>query len=180
MDLDTALPTPPTEEPKTPLPKKLIVLVGIILLLITLFSLYYFKIISFNQPTPKTPPPIASIPQSNEVPGLQKAKQLSTDYPQMIKMAFIQQQFQGTLKTVSENSWTIEAGGKSLTLTSQTNNKIRLVKQSKSASGSANLIAAKVIKPEEMNPGDLVLIDQVTNWQTGQSIVVSITVLLPQ
>ena len=38
----------------------------------------------------------------------------------------------------------------------------------------------KNFKPEEVKPGDQVLIDQMTDWQTGQSIVTNITVLLPQ
>ncbi len=179
----TAPSIPPITGTQAPLPKKgLIIIIGsIVLLVIILFSLYYFKIIKFK--TASTSPPaggsIASIPQSNEPAGLQKAKQLSIDYPQMVKRAFIQQQLQGTIKAASANSWTIEKDGKSLTLTNQTTNKIRFVKQAQSTNGSTKTLTAKEIKPEEVKPGDLVLIDQMTDWQSGQSVVTSITVLLP-
>lgn len=176
--MDQTAPQPEVIISQSPLPKKkLIILGGLIFLAIILFSLSYFKIINFK--TASTPTPIASIPQSNEATGLQKAKQLSTDYPQMVKRAFIQQQLQGTIKAVSENSWTIEKDGKTITLTNQTTNKVRFVKQSPSASGSAKILIAKEIKPEEVKPGDSVLIDQMTDWQSGQSTVTSITVLLP-
>ncbi len=48
--------------PKPPLPKKFIVLGGLILLAIILFSLYYFKIIKFK--TAPTPPPAVQVQPS--------------------------------------------------------------------------------------------------------------------
>lgn len=113
-------------------------------------------------------------------PGILAAQTMFTDYPQFIKKAFIQQQIEGTLKAVSENSWTLEEKGKTLTLASQDTNKIRFTKLPKIATGSSTkTISPTEIKPEEVKIGDLVSITQIINWQTGQVTITGITVLPP-
>ncbi len=114
-------------------------------------------------------------------PGVKTAQKMLADYPQFVKRTFIQQQIEGTLKATTENSWTIEVSGKSLTLTNESTNKIHFTKLPKTAtSGTTKTILPTEIKPEEMKVGDLVSINQLIDWQTGKVIITGITVLPPK
>lgn len=112
--------------------------------------------------------------------GLQAAQKLLTDYPQFIKRTIIQQQIEGTLKIIDENSWTIETEGKTLTLVNRNSNKIRYIKVPAVATGSAKILIPTEIKAADLEIGDLVSITQIIDWQTGQVIVTGITVLPPK
>ncbi|MDO8576786.1 MAG: hypothetical protein Q7R82_00420 [Candidatus Daviesbacteria bacterium] len=135
----------------------------------------------YTQVSKKPASPAATSPSQKpvELPsGLKAAQTMFTDYPQFIKKAFIQQQIEGTLKTVTENSWILEAKGKTLTLVSQGANKIRYTKLPKTATGSSTqAIILTEIKPEEMKVGDLVSINQIIDWQTGKVTITGITVI---
>lgn len=136
-------------------------------------SFLYTKVIKKPASTATTSQKTAELPS-----GLKAAQKMSADYPQFIKKAFIQQQIEGTLKAVTENSWTLEEKGKTLTLASQDTNKIRFTKLPKIATGSSTkTISPTEIKPEEVKIGDLVSITQIIDWQTGKVTITGITVL---
>lgn len=110
-------------------------------------------------------------------PGLQAAQSFLTNYPQFIKKTFIQQQIQGTLKNISPNNWTLESGNKTLTISNQGNNTVRLTKLPQVASSSSQSVSPIEIKPQDLKVGDVVSISQVIDWQTGAVTITGITVL---
>lgn len=123
---------------------------------------------------------LPSLQQTTDTPGFKTAQQMLTDYPQFVKRTFVQQQIEGTLKASNRNSWTLEAGGKTLVVTNQGDNKFRYTKLPKTASNSAQAVSPVEIKPADIKTGDLVLISQIIDWQTGQTTIVGITVLPPK
>lgn len=140
-------------------------------------SFFYTRVVK-NSPQSKftSPPPLKA---SNQA-GVKAAQKLFDDYPEFVKRAFIQQQIEGTLKSTIGNSWMLEAGGKSITLTNQGTNKIRYTKIPKIATGSSKVATPSEIKPEEIKTGNLLLIDQIIDWKTGKVTIVGITVLPPR
>lgn len=140
-------------------------------------SFFYTRVV--KQPiSPIVTPP--SQKTTDTQPGIKAAQKMFDEYPQFVKRTFIQQQIEGTLKSTIGNSWMLEAGGKSITLTNQGTNKIRYTKIPKIATGSAKVAAPTEIKPEEIKTGNLLLIDQIIDWQTGKVTIVGITVLPPR
>ena len=113
--------------------------------------------------------------------GIKTAQKMFADYPQFVKRTVIQQQIEGTLKATSGNNWTIEAGGKSLTLVNDNTKQVRFTKLPKIATGSSNkAISPTEIKAEEVKIGDSLSISQLIDWQTGKVTIVGITVLPPR
>lgn len=151
---------------------------GVLLLsgLIIGSSFLYTKVV--KKPGSSTPPSLQQT--TNNQAGFKTAQKLFDDYPQFVKRAFIQQQIEGALKTTSGNNWTLESGGKSITLANQGTNKIRYTKIPKIATGSAKVAAPTEIKPEEIKTGDLLLVDQIIDWKTGKVTILGITVLPPR
>ena len=110
--------------------------------------------------------------------GIRTAQEYANNYPQLVKQTFIQQQIQGTLTMINDNNWTIEAGGRSLTLSNQGANKVYITKLPKVASGSAQKVVSPTeIKPQDLKVGNEVVINLLIDWQTGKVTIVGITVL---
>lgn len=156
-------------------------LIGLLVLLGLIIAVTYF-LPQYNKGTknpflPEFTPPSA---QDSKDLGLKAAQKLLTDYPQFVKKAFIQQQIEGTLKIIDENSWTIETEGKTLTLVNRNNNKIRYIKIPTVATGSAKVLIPTEIKAADLKIGDLLSITQMIDWQTGKVTITGITVLPPK
>lgn len=164
-------------------PRKTWLVIGILLLAVVAAAALFYNQIVLKKPlffTPPSPEKPADT-QADTQPGLTAAQKLLTDYPQFIKKAFIQQQIEGTLKAVSENSWTLEEKGKTLTLANQGTNQVRFTKLPKIATGSSTkTVSPTEIKPEEVKIGDLLSISQMIDWQTGKITITGITVLPPR
>jgi|GEM_PF-2202709 hypothetical protein len=159
------------------IPIKIRWLLGLLVLLGLIVAGSYFiprNIINKSSLPDFTPPP----KEDAKDRGLKAAQKLANEYPKLIKRAFIQQQIEGTLKAKEENSWTIEAGGQTITLLNQSTNKVFLSKLPKVASKSSTPVIYPVeIKPEDLKVGDFISINQLIDWQTGQIIITGITVL---
>lgn len=109
--------------------------------------------------------------------GVKQTKDAFSKYPKLTKRAFIQQQFQGTLKTMTGTSWTLEAEGQTITITSDAAANIRYSKLPKNATSSAQSAIPVEIKPGELKVGETVVVGRNIDWQTGTSSSVSIIVL---
>lgn len=120
------------------------------------------------------------ISQIKSPAGLDKAQMITKTYPQLVKRAFIQQKIEGTLKAASDKSWTVEKAGQTLTLTNEGINKVRYFKIEKSATSSAQPTPPKEIPPQAIKIGDLVAISQTIDWESGNTMVVSVTLIPPE
>ncbi len=150
------------------------------ILLLTAFIVggsYLYKVI--GKPTSLIPTTTTS-QKTTVSTGLQATQKMLTDYPQFIKKTFIQQHIEDTLTAINANNWTLETGGKSLTISNQGNNTVRLTKLPQTASGSSQPVFPTEIKPQDLKIGDLVSITQVIDWQTGTVTITGITVLPPK
>lgn len=156
------------------IPIKIRWLLGLLILLGLVMAGSYLYTKSINNSLPEFTP--LSKEDSKNL-GVKAVQKMFDEYPQFTKKAFIQQQLEGTLKIIDENSWTIEAEGKALTLVNQGTNKVRLTKLPKTATGSTKILVPVEIKATDLKIGDLVSITQVIDWQTGKVTITGITVL---
>ncbi|MDO8728949.1 MAG: hypothetical protein Q7K26_03615 [bacterium] len=109
--------------------------------------------------------------------GIKDTKNMLTKYPQFIKKTSVQQQIQGIVQAINGNSWTLGINGQTITVTNEGKNQIHYSRFEKPATGSAQTIVPKAITAEEVQIGDMVSITRSTDWQTGKSLILSISVL---
>ena len=146
---------------------------ALILLFSTALILGGMFIYSNYKPTNPLPPSL-----QNQLPaGLETIKSMTETYPNLIKGMIIQQQIEGTLKDITNNSWTLEQDGQTITLTQGIITPVQYYKLPKIATNSAKLSVPVDIKATDIKTGDRVVIYQILDYQTGKTTVTSVTLL---
>lgn len=152
------------------LPMFLLIVLGILIVLISGLTIYKLKLEKVVSPSKITDDSLATNSVFSQAVLDQIAETAKTN-SKLIQKSSIQQQIEGTITQIGDNTWTLKNDDQAMTITNKSKNKIFYYLRSTKPGTQS-----KEVNAQELKIGDKVIVTQAIDLKTGNPTILSFSI----